>query len=75
MSKPSFGKAKTMPIQGSGCGIRPTQEALEVDYAIDFSAATQWLASSSEGDDHSDTDPNESLESQNPTTNLHNKAK
>jgi len=64
-----------MPIQGSGCGIRPTQEALEVDYAIDFSAATQWLASCSEADDHSDTNPNESLESQDPTAKHHNRVK
>lgn len=33
-----------MPIQGSGCGIRPTEEALEVGYGVDFSAAAKLLA-------------------------------
>jgi hypothetical protein len=42
--KPAMGTASPMPIQGSGCGIRPTEEALEVNYGVDFSAAAKLLA-------------------------------
>lgn len=41
--KPALGTASPMPIQGSGCGIRPTEEALAVNYGIDFSAAAALL--------------------------------
>lgn len=42
--KPAMGTASPMPIQGSGCGIRPTEEALAVNYGVDFSAAAKLLA-------------------------------
>lgn len=35
--------AKPMPVSGSGCGIRPSKEAMEVDFGVDFSAAKQFL--------------------------------
>lgn len=41
--KPAIGTASPMPVQGSGCGIRPTEEALAVGYAVDFSAAAKLL--------------------------------
>lgn len=41
--KPAIGTASPMPIQGSGCGIRPTEEALEIGYGVDFSAAAKLL--------------------------------
>lgn len=40
---PAIGTANPMPIHGSGCGIRPTEEALAVGYAVDFSAAAKLL--------------------------------
>ncbi|MCP5326032.1 MAG: hypothetical protein H7A09_06865 [Oceanospirillaceae bacterium] len=46
MAEKSAGTASPMPIQGSGCGIRPTPEALEVNYGVDFSAAAELLNSS-----------------------------
>lgn len=38
-----FGSAKVMPVTGSGCGIRPSKEAMAVEFGIDFSAAVKLL--------------------------------
>lgn len=35
--------ASTMPVTGSGCGIRPSKEAMEVDFEVDFSKAKELL--------------------------------
>jgi len=35
--------AKPMPVTGSGCGIRPSEEAMEVGFAVDFSQAKTLL--------------------------------
>jgi hypothetical protein len=43
MSDNDFGGAKPMPVTGSGCGIRPSKEAMEVDYEVDFSKAKELL--------------------------------
>ena len=40
------GTAGTMPVTGAACGIKPSKEAMEVDFAIDFSQAQQFLQSS-----------------------------
>lgn len=32
-----------MPVTGACCGIRPSKEAMETDFAIDFSEAKQFL--------------------------------
>ncbi|MCP5335772.1 MAG: hypothetical protein H7A08_08835 [Oceanospirillaceae bacterium] len=48
MAEKSVGTASPMPIQGSGCGIRPTPEALEVNYGVDFSAAAELLNTSTQ---------------------------
>ena len=37
------GGASTMPVTGACCGIRPSKEAMETDFAIDFSQARQFL--------------------------------
>ncbi|MGR6871083.1 hypothetical protein ACU6U9_01975 [Pseudomonas sp. HK3] len=42
MSK-SPGTASTMPVTGAACGIKPSKEAMEVDFSIDFSHAKQLL--------------------------------
>ena len=42
MSK-SPGTASTMPVTGAACGIKPSKEAMEVDFSIDFSQAQQFL--------------------------------
>ncbi|EAT11674.1 hypothetical protein HF888_03160 [Bermanella marisrubri] len=39
----SVGGASTMPVTGACCGIRPSKEAMETDFAIDFSEAKQFL--------------------------------
>lgn len=39
----SFGSANVMPVTGSGCGIRPSKAAMEVEFGIDFSAAVKLL--------------------------------
>jgi len=43
MSENDFGSAKTMPVTGSGCGIRPSKEAMEVEFEVDFSQAKTLL--------------------------------
>lgn len=35
--------AKPMPVTGSGCGIRPSKEAMEVEFGVDFSDAKKLL--------------------------------
>lgn len=37
------GGSSTMPVTGACCGIRPSKEAMETDFAIDFSQAKQFL--------------------------------
>ncbi|MFT5593060.1 MAG: hypothetical protein ACI8SR_001428 [Oceanicoccus sp.] len=39
----SPGTANTMPVTGAACGIKPSKEAMEVDFSIDFSQAKQFL--------------------------------
>lgn len=39
----SVGGASTMPVTGACCGIRPSKEAMETEFAIDFSKAKQFL--------------------------------
>lgn len=56
MTEKSAGTASPMPIQGSGCGIRPTPEALEVNYGVDFSAAAELLKSNQADTQNSATD-------------------
>ena len=41
-NKPT-GTANSMPMTGSSCGIKPTQEALEKGYTVDFSKAKALL--------------------------------
>lgn len=43
MSDQDFGSAKPMPVTGGCCGIRPSQEAMEVDFTVDFSQAKALL--------------------------------
>jgi len=40
------GTAGVMPIEGSGCGVRPSKEAMEVEFGVDFSKAKEFLESS-----------------------------
>ena len=42
------GTAGTMPIEGSGCGVRPSKEAMEVDFGVDFSKAKDLLPESTD---------------------------
>lgn len=44
--------AKPMPVTGGCCGIRPSKEAMEVDFGVDFSDAKKFLSQ-----DHSDKNP------------------
>lgn len=44
--------AKTMPVTGGCCGIRPSKEAMEVDFGVDFSNAKKFLTP-----DHTAEDP------------------
>ncbi len=37
------GTAGTMPVTGAACGIKPSKEAMEVDFAVDFSRAKEFL--------------------------------
>jgi len=37
--------AKPMPVTGGCCGIRPSKEAMEVDFGVDFSEAKRFLSS------------------------------
>lgn len=39
-----FGTSGTLPIQGSGCGIRPDLTQMSSDTAFDFSQAHQLIA-------------------------------
>lgn len=39
------GTSGTMPVTGAACGIKPSKEAMEVDFTIDFSQAKQFLQS------------------------------
>ena len=53
------GTAGTMPVTGAACGIKPSKEAMEVDFAIDFSQAQQFLH-------NSETEPQSTLEQNKP---------
>jgi len=37
------GTAGTIPVTGAACGIKPSKEAMEVDFSVDFSQAKQFL--------------------------------
>lgn len=37
------GTADTMPVTGAACGIKPSKEAMEVGFSVDFSQAKQFL--------------------------------
>lgn len=37
------GTASSMPVTGSGCGVRPSKEAMEIPFSVDFSKAKQLL--------------------------------
>jgi len=39
----STGNTKPLPIAGSGCGIKPSKEALDSGYGVDFSKAKELL--------------------------------
>ncbi len=54
------GTAGTMPVTGAACGIKPSKEAMEVDFAIDFSQAQQFLH-------NSENEPQSTLEQNKPT--------
>ncbi len=53
------GTSGTMPIEGAACGIKPSKEAMEVDFSVDFSQAKQFLPKDSEPSEDT-KDPNES---------------
>ena len=40
--------ATPMPVTGGCCGIRPSKEAMEVDFSVDFSKARQLLEDESQ---------------------------
>ena len=42
------GTAGSMPVKGSGCGIRPDLDELGADTGFDFSAAADLLAAAGE---------------------------
>ncbi|GAA6135652.1 hypothetical protein NBRC116188_24420 [Oceaniserpentilla sp. 4NH20-0058] len=37
------GTAAAMPVTGTGCGVRPSKEAMEISFSVDFSKAKQFL--------------------------------
>jgi len=37
------GNSEPLPITGSGCGIKPSKEALDTAYGVDFSRAKELL--------------------------------
>lgn len=43
MSNKPIGGATPMPVTGTGCGIKPSKEAMEVDFKVDFSKAKELL--------------------------------
>ena len=43
MSDKEIGGATPMPVTGGCCGIRPSKEAMEVDFEVDFSEAKKLL--------------------------------
>ena len=47
------GTSGTMPIEGAACGIKPSKEAMEVDFSVDFSKAKAFLPAEPESDDMS----------------------
>lgn len=53
------GTAGTMPVTGAACGIKPSKEAMEVDFGIDFSQAKQFLEPSQEQPNVSPQKPNQ----------------
>lgn len=62
MSDKDFGSAKPMPVTGGCCGIRPSKEAMEVDFAVDFSKAKKLLEENQAENDKSG--PSQDLDSQ-----------
>lgn len=61
------GTAGTMPVKGTGCGIRPDLDEIGSDTGFDFSAAAQWLAAESSGNIPA-ASPQEASESTGKTT-------
>jgi len=54
------GSADSMPMTGSSCGIKPSKEALEKGYEVDFSEAKDFLKHESDTD--TSTEKNISIE-------------
>ncbi len=55
--------AKPMPVTGSGCGIRPSEEAMDVGFGVDFSQAKHLLP-----DQAAETEEHESPSSESTVT-------
>lgn len=43
MSDKPIGGATSMPITGTHCGIKPSKEAMEMGFEVDFSKAKELL--------------------------------
>ena len=57
MSK-SPGTSGTMPIEGAACGIKPSKEAMEVDFSVDFSQAKAFLTNEKDSDERAQNGTN-----------------
>lgn len=52
--------ARPMPVTGGCCGIRPSKEAMEVDFGVDFSEARKFLEQNTEqAQDQDESKPSE----------------
>jgi len=51
------GSAESMPMTGSSCGIKPSKEALDKGYEVDFSKAKALLEEDTETDEPSEKKP------------------
>jgi len=47
------GSADSMPVSGASCGIKPSKEAIDTGYEVDFSKAKSFL------EDETDSPPEE----------------
>lgn len=43
MSNNPIGGATSMPVTGAHCGIKPSKEAMEMGFEVDFSKAKELL--------------------------------
>jgi len=50
------GNAEPLPVTGSGCGIKPSKDALNTGYGVDFSKAKELLDSTPQAE--AETKPN-----------------